>query len=387
MTPVSTDQLVNPDQLAESILNGGEITEAEALALLSTPDEDVFGLVHAGSQLRRRHFGMTIKLNYLVNLKSGMCPESCTYCSQSLGSTAEILKYSWLSTDEAMDQASMGIGGGASRVCLVASGRGPSRRDVNRVGEIVERLKDENPEVEVCACLGILREGQAESLKEAGADAYNHNINTAESFHDTIVKTHTYEDRANTVELAKTAGLSPCSGLIVGLGESDEQIIEALFALKALGSDSIPINFLVPFDGTPLEGQWNLTPMQCMKIVATARFVCPDREIRLAGGREIHLRSLQPMALQLANSIFLGDYLTAEGQAAADDLAMIRDNGFTILGQETGEGGDARTDESAGGCGGAAGCCSDSQTTAEAATHTDPVIRRRGAGTAEVANA
>ncbi|MGZ1492068.1 biotin synthase BioB [Brevibacterium sediminis] len=384
MTTVNPDQNVNPGQLAESILNGGAATEADALTLLATPDEELFGLVHAGSRLRREHFGMTIKLNYLVNLKSGMCPESCTYCSQSLGSKAEILKYSWLSTDEAMEQASMGIGGGASRVCLVASGRGPSRRDVGRVGEFVERLKDENPEVEVCACLGILKEGQAEALKEAGADAYNHNINTAESFHDNIVKTHTYEDRTNTVEHAKAAGLSPCSGLIVGLGESDEQIVEALFALKALGSESIPINFLVPFDGTPLEGQWNLTPMQCMKIVATARFVCPDREIRLAGGREIHLKSLQPMALQLANSIFLGDYLTAEGQAAADDLAMIRDNGFTILGQEDEE---ARTEESVGCCGEEAGCCSDSQTTAEAATHTDPVIRRRGAGTAEVANA
>jgi biotin synthase len=384
MTTVNPDQNVNPERLAESILHGGAATESDALALLATPDEELFGLVHAGSRLRREHFGMTIKLNYLVNLKSGMCPESCTYCSQSLGSKAEILKYSWLSTDEAMDQASMGIGGGASRVCLVASGRGPSRRDVGRVGEIVERLKDENPEVEVCACLGILKEGQAEALKEAGADAYNHNINTAESFHDNIVKTHTYEDRTNTVEHAKAAGLSPCSGLIVGLGESDEQIVEALFALKALGSESIPINFLVPFDGTPLEGQWNLTPMQCMKIVATARFVCPDSEIRLAGGREIHLKSLQPMALQLANSIFLGDYLTAEGQAAADDLAMIRDNGFTILGQE---GGEARTEESVAGCGGEAGCCSDRQTSAEAAAHTDPVIRRRGAGTAEVANA
>jgi biotin synthase len=331
---VNLDQLVNPDQLAESILDGAAITEAEALAHLSTPDDNLFGLVHAGSRPRRRYFGMTIELNHLVNLKSGMGPETSTYCSQSLGSKAEILKYSWLSTEEAMDQASMGVGGGASRVCLVASGRGPSRRDVDRVGQIVGSLKGENPEVEVCACLGILKEGQAESLKEAGAEAYNHNINTAESFHDNIVKTHTYEDRTNTVELAKSAGLSPCSGLMFGLGESDEQIIEALFALKALGSESIPINFLVPFDGTPFEGQWNLTPMQCMKIVATARFVCPDREIRLAGGREIHLKSLQLMALHLANSIFLGDYLTAEGQAAADDLAMIRDNGFTILGQE-----------------------------------------------------
>lgn len=361
---------MTPHRLADSILDGGQITESEALALLATPDADLLELVSAGSRLRRRYFAMTIKLNYLVNLKSGMCPESCAYCSQSMGSTAEILKYSWLSTEEAMDQANMGIGGGAARVCLVASGRGPSRRDVGRVGEIVERLKGENPDVEVCACLGILREGQAEALRDAGADAYNHNINTAESFHDNIVKTHTYEDRTNTVELAKSAGLSPCSGLIVGLGESDEQIIEALFALKSLDSDSIPINFLVPFDGTPLEGQWNLTPTQCMKIVATARFVCPDREIRLAGGREIHLKSLQPMALHLANSIFLGDYLTAEGQAAADDLAMIRDNGFTVLGQDdtADQQGDAGTDIAAG------------------ADRSDPVIRRRGAGTAQGAN-
>ena len=314
---------------------------------------------------------MSIKLNYLVNLKSGMCPESCTCCSQSLGSKAEILRYSWLSTEEAMDQAGKGIDGGASRVCLVASGRGPSRRDVGRVGAIVERLKEENPEVEVCACVGILKNGQAEALKAAGADAYNHNINTAESFHDNIVKTHSYDDRTNTVELAKSAGLSPCSGLIVGLGESDEQIVEALFALKELESDSIPISCLVPFDGTPLEGQWNLTPTQCLKIVATARFVCPDREIRLAGGREIHLKSLQPMALHLANSIFLGDYLTAEGQAAADDLAMIRDNGFTILGRD-GDCAKARDSESQ---------------RAEAADHRDPIIRRRGAGTAQVANA
>jgi biotin synthase len=360
------------DSLADSILAGNDITQAQALQLLSTSDAELPALISAGSRLRRAHFGMTIKLNYLVNLKSGMCPESCTYCSQSLGSKAEILKYSWLSTDETIDQASLGIGGGASRVCLVASGRGPSRRDVGRVGEIVERLKDENPEVEVCACLGILKDGQAETLKEAGADAYNHNINTAESFHETIVDTHTYEDRTNTVERAKSAGLSPCSGLIVGLGESDEQVIEALFALKDLDSDSIPINFLVPFDGTPLEGQWNLTPTQCLKIVATARFVCPDREIRLAGGREIHLKSLQPMALHLANSIFLGDYLTAEGQAADDDLAMIKDNGFTIIGQDG-------TEAPA-----AAAVAGGGPTRIH---HADPVIRRRGAGTEQVANA
>lgn len=346
------------DTLADSILDGAVITAEQAAALLATPDRELLDLVAAGARLRRRHFGMSVKLNYLVNLKSGLCPESCSYCSQALGSSAPILKYSWLKTDEAVKQADIGIRGGASRVCLVASGRGPGNRDVDRVTDIVTRLKDDYDDVEVCACLGILKDGQAETLEEAGVDAYNHNINTAESFHDTIVKSHTYTDRTNTVAKAKVAGLSPCSGLIVGLGESDEQVVEALFALRELDSDSIPINFLVPFDGTPMEGQWNLTPAQCLRIVITARFVCPDREIRLAGGREIHLRSLQAQALHVANSIFLGDYLTAEGQAAEEDIALIRDNGFTILGSEN-----------------------------DPDASPTPTIRNRGAGTVHEANA
>lgn len=344
--------------LAESVLDGHAITEEQALRLLTADDDDLVSLVDAGARIRRRHFGMTVKVNYLVDLKSGLCPENCSYCSQALGSQAPILKYSWLKTDEAVKQANTGIDGGASRVCLVASGRGPGNRDIDRVTDIVTQLKDDHPEVEVCACLGLLKDGQAETLRNAGVDAYNHNINTAESFHDTIVTSHTYSDRTATIAKSKAAGLSPCSGLIVGLGESSEQIVEALFALKDLDSASIPINFLVPFDGTPMEGQWNLTPTQCVKIVAMARFVCPDREIRLAGGREIHLRSLQAMALHLANSIFLGDYLTAEGQAAEEDLALIRDNGFTIIGQV------------------------DTPTTAAT-----PTLRRRGAGTQQTANA
>ena len=344
--------------LAESVLDGHAITEEQALRLLTADDDDLISLVDAGARIRRRHFGMTVKVNYLVDLKSGLCPENCSYCSQALGSQAPILKYSWLKTDEAVKQANTGIDGGASRVCLVASGRGPGNRDIDRVTDIVTQLKDDHPEVEVCACLGLLKDGQAEALRSAGVDAYNHNINTAESFHDTIVTSHTYSDRTATIAKSKAAGLSPCSGLIVGLGESSEQIVEALFALKDLDSASIPINFLVPFDGTTMEGQWNLTPTQCVKIVAMARFVCPDREIRLAGGREIHLRSLQAMALHLANSIFLGDYLTAEGQAAEEDLALIRDNGFTIIGQV------------------------DTPTTAAT-----PTLRRRGAGTQQTANA
>lgn len=346
------------DQLADAVLAGSPAEEADALRILRAGDADLLPVVAAASRLRREHFGNTVKVNYLVNLKSGLCPEDCGYCSQRLGSTADILKYTWLKADEAVAQATAGLRGGATRVCMVSSGRGPTDRDIERVAGMVGALKEEHPQVEVCACLGLLKDGQAERLREAGVDAYNHNINTAESHHDDIVTTHTYADRVDTVSKAKDAGLSPCSGLIAGLGESDEQLVEALFALKALDSDSIPINFLMPFDGTPLQGTWELTPARCVKILAMARLVCPDKEIRIAGGREMHLRSLQGLALHVANSIFLGDYLTSEGQAADADLELIRDNGFVVLGAEA--------DLVAAGRG--------------PAPH-DPAKRRRGAGT------
>lgn len=349
------------DQLADAVLAGTPATPDDALAVLRADDADVMAVVAAAGRLRRAHFGNTVKVNYLVNLKSGMCPENCNYCSQALGSDAPILKYSWLSKDEALEQAGAGIKGGAGRVCMVASGRGPSHRDVDRVGEMVGALKEEHPDVEVCACLGFLKDGQAEKLRDAGVDAYNHNINTAESNHENIVQTHTYADRVDTVEKAKGAQLSPCSGLIAGLGETDEQLVEALFALRELDSDSIPVNFLMPFDGTPFENTWDLSPTYCLKILAMARFVCPDREVRIAGGREMHLRSLQPIALHLANSIFLGDYLTSEGQEAQADLDMIRDNGFVVLGSE--------------------------EELAQRGENQDPAIRRRGAGTEAPANA
>jgi biotin synthase len=352
------------DQLADRILAGGAATEADALSVLRADDADLMHVVAAAGRLRREHFGNTVKVNYLVNLKSGLCPENCNYCSQALGSTAPILKYSWLSPDDAMKQAGAGLAGGATRVCMVSSGRGPSDRDIDKVTAMTEALKGEYPDVEVCACLGLLKDGQAERLKAAGVDAYNHNINTAESHHDNIVQTHTYDDRVDTIGKAKTAGLSPCSGLIAGLGETDEQLVEALFALRALDADSIPVNFLMPFDGTPYENTWELSPVRCVLILAMARFVCPDKEIRIAGGREMHLRSLQAVALQVANSIFLGDYLTSEGQDARADLELLRDSGFVILGAE-----DALLDEAARDRG-----------------H-DPAIRHRGAGTEQPANA
>ncbi|MFI9235029.1 biotin synthase BioB [Streptomyces sp. NPDC053079] len=334
-------------------------TREEALAVLATSDDELLDVVAAAGKVRRKWFGRRVKLNYLVNLKSGLCPEDCSYCSQRLGSKAGILKYTWLKPDEASKAAAAGVAGGAKRVCLVASGRGPTDRDVDRVSKTIEAIKEENADVEVCACLGLLSDGQAERLRAAGADAYNHNLNTSEATYAGITTTHTYADRVQTVQQAQAAGMSACSGLIAGMGESDADLVDVVFSLRALDPDSVPVNFLIPFEGTPLAKEWNLTPQRALRILAMVRFVCPDVEVRLAGGREVHLRSMQPLALHLANSIFLGDYLTSEGQEGKADLAMIADAGFEVEGAGTTTLPEHRADALAGaGCGsrGASGC-------------------------------
>ncbi|MDX3055254.1 biotin synthase BioB [Streptomyces sp. NE06-03E] len=378
-------------------------TRDEALAVLATSDDELLDVVAAAGKVRRQWFGRRVKLNYLVNLKSGLCPEDCSYCSQRLGSEAGILKYTWLKPDEATKAAAAGVAGGAKRVCLVASGRGPTDRDVDRVSRTIEAIKGEHEDVEVCACLGLLSQGQADRLRSAGADAYNHNLNTSEGTYGEITTTHTYADRVDTVQQAQAAGLSACSGLIAGMGETDADLVDVVFSLRALDPDSVPVNFLIPIEGTPLAKEWHLTPQRCLRILAMVRFVCPDVEVRLAGGREVHLRSMQPLALNLANSIFLGDYLTTEGQSGQSDLDMIKDAGFEVEGADTTTLPEHRA-PAGGGCGsheGSCGPCGEAPEAASEATavaaaepsevltaRTDLVaVRRRGAGTDLAPNA
>ncbi|WP_310727663.1 biotin synthase BioB [Streptomyces sp. N2A] len=360
-------------------------TREEALAVLATSDDELLDVVAAAGKVRRQWFGRRVKLNYLVNLKSGLCPEDCSYCSQRLGSKAEILKYTWLKPDDASKAAAAGVAGGAKRVCLVASGRGPTDKDVDRVSETISAIKEQNEGVEVCACLGLLSDGQAERLRAAGADAYNHNLNTSEATYGDICTTHDFSDRVSTVQQAQAAGMSACSGLIAGMGESDADLVDVVFALRELDPDSVPVNFLIPFEGTPLAKEWNLTPQRALRILAMVRFVCPDIEVRLAGGREVHLRSMQPLALHLVNSIFLGDYLTSEGQAGKDDLAMIEDAGFEVEGTDT-----TTLPEHRRPCGEQVAVAPETDAEAPAATVPAPSdearrdlvsVRRRGAGT------
>lgn len=320
--------------LADAGLAGTPITREQALEVLRCPDQDVLRLATEAGRIRRHFFGNRVKLNYLVNLKSGRCAEDCGYCSQRLGGQDDILRYSWLKDEQVNDAVEAGLASGVKRVCMVASGTGPSNRETDKVAGMIEGIKQAHPEVEVCACLGFVTEEQAKKLRAAGADAYNHNVNTAESHYADICSTHSYADRTDNIATVKAAGMSPCSGLIAGMGESDEQLVEAIFALRELGVDSVPVNFLLPFDGTPLAGQEPLSPLQCLRILAMVRLVHPDTEVRAAAGREIHLRGLQSVALEVVNSIFLGDYLTSEGQPGQDDLAMIADAGFVVEGAE-----------------------------------------------------
>jgi biotin synthase len=355
------------EELTTDALARRRPSRRQALAVLRSSDAELLDVITAASRVRRSFFGNRVKLNYLVNMKSGLCPEDCAYCSQRRGSQAGVLKYNWVSSEQAAREAELASRRGAKRICLVASGRGPSERDIERVAAAVQAIRSVRPGLEICTCLGLLEPGQAARLKEAGADAYNHNLNTAPSFYSRICSTHTFEDRAGTVRRASAAGLSACSGVIVGMGETDDQLVDVAFALHELRPDSVPINFLMPFDGTPLAGHLDLTPAHCLRVLAMFRFLFPDAEVRIAGGREMHLRSLQPFGLHIANSIFLGDYLTSEGAPGSADLQMIADAGFVVEGAETVE-----------------------DTVAPSAPGervAAPVLRRRGPGTDLPANA
>jgi biotin synthase len=318
------------DRLVADALENRPPVRNVARALLQLPDAETLRLVEAAWRVRRHFFGNRVKVNVLLNAQSGICPEDCHYCSQSRISKAPIPRYRMLSVEEILDRARKAFAAGAQRFCIVTSGRGPHRRELETVVEATRRIKAELP-LEICACMGILDEQQAHQLKEAGVDAYNHNLNTSPRHYERICSTHTFEDRLRSVQTALKAGLQTCTGVILGMGETDEDVLDVAYALREAGATSIPVNFLIPIKGTPLgDGQtaWHLTPWACLRYLAVFRFVNPKAEIRASAGRELHLRSLQPLALMVANSLFLGDYLTEKGQAAEADWQMIEDLGF-----------------------------------------------------------
>lgn len=317
------------NRFAEKALNGECLTLEEGLALLEAGNDEILSILQAAFTVRKHFYGTKVKLNMIINAKSGLCPEDCGYCSQSIVSAAPIEKYKLLDKDTLLAGAREAMQRKAGTYCIVASGKGPTDKEIGQVVEAVKEIRETLP-LKICVCLGILKEGQAEKLADAGVHRYNHNLNTSKGNFPSITSTHTYDQRIETILAAKRSGMSPCSGVIVGMGETNKEIVEMAYALRELDADSIPINFLNPIPGTPLEGS-QLTPaMKALKVLALFRFLCPSKEIRIAGGRELNLRSLQPFSLYAANSIFVGDYLTTAGQEAMADYRMIEDLGFEI---------------------------------------------------------
>lgn len=318
------------NDLATRILNGHELTSDEALSVLKSDDDGLLELLAATYRVRRHHFGKKVHLYFLKNAKSGLCPEDCGYCSQSIVSEAEIPRYALLNEAKLMEGAKRAVASQARTYCIVASGRGPSNREVEHIASTVTKIKTQFG-LHICCCLGLLEPDQAQRLKEAGVDRINHNLNTSRAFYDTICSTHSYDDRLKTLKAVREAGMELCSGLIVGMGETDQDLVDVAFELRTLGVHSTPVNFLHSIDGTPLERKWDLNPRYCLRTLCMFRLANPSVELRVSGGREVNLRSMQAMSLYAANSMFVSDYLTTKGQPAEDDFKMVADLGFEIV--------------------------------------------------------
>lgn len=315
--------------LADRVLAGHELTSTEALSVVTAPDEQLLDILSASYRVRHRYFGKTVQLYYLMNAKSGLCPEDCSYCSQSKDATSEIPRYNLLNVEQLLAGARAAYERKSKTYCIVISARGPNERELAAVEEIVPQIKQEY-DLKVCACLGLLTQEQAQRLKACGVDRVNHNVNTSPEYYEKICTTHTYQDRMDTLQAVKDAGLELCSGGIVGMGEAADDVVRMALELRDLGVESIPVNFLISIDGTPLAERAELNPRYCLKVLAMFRLANPNRELRIAGGREVHLGSMQCLGLYPANSIFVGDYLTTAGQLPEADYRMIEEMGFVV---------------------------------------------------------
>jgi biotin synthase len=315
--------------LADQALAGDLISRDDARSLLDAPDELLLDQLAAAYRVRRHYFGNRVRLHFLLNAQSGLCPEDCHYCSQSAVSAAEIEKYPFMAREKILAAAERAASLNVGTFCMVISGRAPGERVFQKVLDAVREVKTRH-DMHVCACLGLLTEDHVRRLEAAGVDQVNHNLNSSSRFHEEIVTTHRFEDRVATVENVGRSGMKTCSGGIIGMGESDDDVIDLALSLRELGVRSVPVNFLIPIPGTPFEDRGALDPRRCLRVLCLYRFILPSQEIRIAGGREVNLRSMQPLGLYAANSIFIGDYLTTPGQTARADYEMIRDAGFVL---------------------------------------------------------
>lgn len=316
---------------AQSILSGARLTTEQALRLSEAEGSDLYLLLTEAGNIREHFFGKKVTLCSIINAKSGRCPENCAFCAQSAHHITHAQTYPLVEEDELLRCAKAAENNGASCYGIITSGTGISKgEELERICNAIHRIKHETGINPSCS-LGILDLETAIILRDAGMVTYHHNLETSRSFFPNICTSHDYEEDIETIRVVKKAGLKVCSGGIFGLGESMAQRIEMLITLRDLEVDSIPINFLDPVAGTRLEKANFLSPLECLKTIAISRFLIPDKQIKVCGGREYNLRELQSMIFMAgASGMMTGNYLTKQGRSPDTDRAMIHDLGLVI---------------------------------------------------------
>ena len=319
------------ERIEADSLSGKGIRAEDALTVLGLPQSEIWRLLTVSEKARRRFKGDQIRLCSIVNAKSGLCSEDCAFCSQSSRSKASIEKYPLMEEDQIVMAARDAKQRGAREFSIVTSGLSMrSKRELDRVGQAIERIGTEVG-IETCVSLGALTAENIAFLLSRGLRSVHHNLETARGFFPSICTTHDYEEDIRAVRVAKAAGAWVCCGGIFGIGESAADRVELAMTLRELDVDSIPVNFLNPIEGTPLDGKCELTPFCCLKIIVMMRLCHPSREIIVCGGREVNLRDLQGLIFAAgASGMMIGNYLTTSGRPANDDLRMVEDLGLGI---------------------------------------------------------
>jgi biotin synthase len=327
---MTTNFRENLSQAVQKIIDHGTITSQEALEISTAYGADLADLFAASTRVRRHFRGNAVDICSIVNAKSGACSEDCSYCAQSVHHATGAPVYPLISVNRMSEAAESAKKNGAKRFCIVTSGRGiDSKDDLDTIAQGIRRVKEIG--LAPCATLGTLTREQLEHLKDAGLNRYHHNIETSRDYFPRICTTHSFDERLEVLRNARSIGLSACSGGILGMGESMEDRIKMAFTLREIDVDSVPINFLMPIMGTPLEHAANIAPLEALRAIALFRLILPEKEIRVCAGRGMALGQLHPLIfLAGADGFMIGNYLTTTGLNPEDDLKMIRDLGLSI---------------------------------------------------------
>ena len=315
---------ITPDTSADP-----QLSREDALAILNTPDESLEELISFAETFRRKYKGNHVSIHILTNARSGNCSQDCAYCAQSCRSKADIDKYKWVADEKLYEDNDFVNEHHLSRHCIGLSGMKFTDAEIEVLAEKIRKMKADG--THLCCSIGFLTEHQAKVLKDAGLDRINHNLNSSRNYYPNICSTHTFDQRVANIRMLQGLGYEICSGGIIGMGESREDVVDMLMELREIHPEALPINFLLPIPGTPLEhaDMSVLSTAYCMKVLCLARLLVPKADIRCAAGREVYFKGEENMLLRVVDSIFASGYLTAGGQGIRDTIQAIEAAGFT----------------------------------------------------------